>query len=258
MGAWGAALYADDTTCEVRDAYVENLKHGLSDTEAYERILNGYGDTLDDREVACLVYFGLADTAWKFGRLDAAVKVRALELLAQGGDLFVWERDAPEEAAARNRALSSLEARLLTEQPAPKPVKISKPKPKKIRTTAPVGTVFTRTLPSGYKAIFVLVGFYDDGKSVDPVFSVLRWRGHHVPSDSELREAAASPLQFSSGLGLMPHVGIFPQGRTSVMAGFEETEWSIGIEMPYDPYRAVFTFVERIAEDIDASFELPA
>lgn len=258
MGAWGAALYSDDTTREVRDAYVENLRHGLSDTEAYERILNGYSDTLNEPEIACLVYFGLADTAWKFGRLDDDIKTQALGLLAQGGDLFVWERDAPEEAAARKRALRTLETRLLSEQPARKPVKISKPKPKKIRTTAPVGTVFTRTLPSGYKAIFVLVGLFDDGKSVDPVFSVLRWRGYHVPSDSELREAAANPLQFPSGLGPMPHVGIFPQGRVSVMAGFEATGWSIGVEMPYDPNRAVFTFVERIAEDIDASFDIPA
>lgn len=54
MGACGAALYADDMTCEVRDAFVEHLRHGLSAGDATAAVLRGYGDTLDDLEVACL------------------------------------------------------------------------------------------------------------------------------------------------------------------------------------------------------------
>ncbi|KRB96474.1 hypothetical protein ASE26_25820 [Duganella sp. Root198D2] len=116
----------------MRDAYNENLKHGLSDMQAYERILHGYGDLLADHEVACLVYFALADTAWKAGRLHHDVKAKALELIGRGGDLAVWERDAPAEVAARKKSLRSLEQRLLSEQPAPMLIKVLKPRPKKI------------------------------------------------------------------------------------------------------------------------------
>jgi hypothetical protein len=255
MGAWGAALYSDDTTCDVRDAYVENLKHGLSDTEAYEKILHGYADLLNDREVACLVYFALADTAWKFGRLHADVKARALELISQNGDVFVWERDAPDEVPARKKALRSLETRLLSDQPAPKPIKVSKPKPKKIRTTAPVGSVYFMNLPSGYKALLVLVGFIDLGKSFDPVFSVLNWRGKSLPLQAELDEVARKTIPFQSGLGEEAHIGIIPKDeRKSVMACLEATGQFTEIEMPYSPESVVFQYVEGIAHQIDDHF----
>ncbi|MDR7376970.1 hypothetical protein J2X19_001628 [Rhodoferax ferrireducens] len=239
----------------MRDAYVENLKHGLSDTEAYERILRGYADLLDDREVACLVYFALADTAWKFGRLHKDVKARALELTRQGGDVFVWERDAPGEVPARRKALRSLETRLLSDQPAPKPIKVLKPKPKKIRTTAPVGSVFLLKLPNGYKAMLVLVGFIDLSRSVDPVFSVLNWLGTDLPSQVELDNAARTAMQFQSGLGDMAHIGILPEDeRKSVMADLEATGQSTATEMPYNPESFVFKFAEAIGNEISAHF----
>ena len=255
MGAWGAALYSDDTTCEVRDAYVENLKHGLSDTEAYERILHGYAELLDDREIACLVYFALADTAWKFGRLTTNVKARALDLIEQGADISEWECDAPDEVPARKKALRSLVKRLLSDQPVRKLIKVSKPKPKKIRTNAPVGSLFFLNLPNGYRALFVLVGFIDLGKSVDPVFSVLNWRGKELPPQMELEEAARETLPIQSGLGEQTHIGIFPTDeRKSVMACLDATGQSIAAQVPYSPERVVFKNIEAIADEIYAHF----
>ncbi|WP_426171150.1 hypothetical protein [Pseudoduganella sp. R-34] len=255
MGAWGPALYSDDTTCEVRDAYIENLKLGRSDTEAYEQILHGYADLADDREVMCLVYFALADTAWKYGRLHEHIRARALDLIGQGGDISVWERDAPGEVSARRKVLRTLEARLLSKQPEPRQIKVSKPKPKKIRCSAPVGSVFTLDLPSKYRAFLALVGFIDLGKSVDPVFSILDWRSHHLPSDAELNEAARKTLPVKSGLGDQAHWGIFPKDeRKNVMACLQQTRHSLTINMPYDPSKVVFTYPESLADDIDAHY----
>lgn len=255
MGAWGATLYSDDTTCEVRDAYVDNLKHGLSDTEAYERILHGYAELLDDREIASLVYFALADTAWKFGRLPANVKARALQLIEQGADISEWKRDAPDEVPARKKALRSLEKRLLSEQPARKLIKVSKPKPKKIRTNAPVGSVFFLDLPNGHKALLVLVGFMDLGKSVDPIFSVLNWRGKILPSQIALEDAARETVPIQSGLGEQAHIGIFPTDeRKSVMAWLDATGKSIAAKVPYNPEHVVFKNIEAIADEIHAHF----
>jgi hypothetical protein len=255
MGAWGTALYSDDTACQVRDSYIENLKHGKSDKEAYQSILNAYGDLLADREVACLVYFALADTAWKYGRLHQTIKAQALALIEDGGDVFVWERDSPKDAIARKRAIRSLEERLRSEQPEPKVVKITKPKPKKIRTTAPSGSVFLLHLPSGYMAALVLVGFLDLGKSIDPIFSVLNWRGERTPTETELHEGQRETLLFQSGLGEMAHVGIVTKDeRKSVMANLVATDQVIASTMPFDSERTVFFFVEGIAGRIDEHF----
>lgn len=255
MGAWGTGLYSDDTTCEVRDAYKENLQHGLSDTEAYERILDSYGDLIGDHEVACLVYFALADTAWKVGRLHHDIKEKALGLIRLGGDVAVWERDAAAEAPSRRKVLRTLELRLLSEQPAPKPIKKSTPKPKKIRTNAPVGSAFTLDLPSANKGLLVLVGFMDLGKSVDPVFSVLKWRGRSVPTQAMLDEAAKETIPVQSGLGPQAHWGIIPEDeRKNVMACLERISLSVTVEMPYDPTLVVFSYVEGLARDIDAHF----
>ena len=256
MGAWGAELYSDDTTCEVRDAYKENLKFGLSDTEAYQRILDGYGELIGDHEVACLVYFALADTSWKFGRLHDRIRTKALELIGQGGDIAVWERDAPAEVPVRTRVLRSLEQRLLSEQPEPKPIKVSKPKPKKIRTSAPIGSVFALSLPSANKAFLVLVGFLDLGKSIDPVFSVLDWRDENAPSQLMLDQAARKDtIHLQSGLGERAHWGIFVKDeRKNVMNCLEQTSLFVTVEMPYDPDQVVFSYVEALARDIDAHF----
>jgi hypothetical protein len=255
MGAWGAALYSDDTTCEVRDAYVLNLKHGLSDEEAYKQILDGYGDLLSDHEVACLVYFALADTAWKYGRLHHNVQSRALALIEAGGDVFVWQRDSPSDAAARRRAIATLEARLRSVQPPIKPVKISKPRPKKITTTDPVGTVYLLSLPAGHYAAMILVGFMELSKSIVPVFSVPNWRGLQAPTQRELDLASLDTLIFSSGLGPQKHIGILPDdGRTNVMSILLRTGISLEMTLRFDSDSVVFGNAEYLRTEINAHF----
>lgn len=256
MGAWGAALYADDTTCEVRDAFVDHLRQGLSAEDAGAAVLRGYGDTLANHEVACLVYFALADTAWKYGRLEAGVRARALELLSEGGDLAVWERDAPEDLNARRRALRTLEARLRSEPPSPRPIKRTQPRPKRIRTSAPIGAVFLLDLARGWKAMLVLVGQLDLGKSVDPVFTVPLWRARRAPTQQEVDAALASTMTFESGLGEQRHVGILPSdGRRNVMAHLEPTVLVARTPLPFDPDLAVFKNVEAIVGEIEARLD---
>jgi hypothetical protein len=255
MGAWGTALYSDDTTCEVRDAYVLNLKHGLSDDAAYKQILDGYGDLLADQEVACLVYFALADTAWKYGRLHPDVRSRALALIEAGGDVFVWQRDSPADAAARRRAITSLEARLRSAQPSVKPIKLSPPKPKKITTTDPVGTVYLLGLPAGHHVAMILVGFMELSKSIDPLFTVPNWRGHQAPAQHELDRSSLEPLIFSSGLGPQKHIGILPDDRRkSVMATLLRTGLSLGTKLPFDSDSVVFGNLGYIRTEINAHF----
>lgn len=254
MGAWGTGLYSDDTTCDVRDRYVRNLKDGRSSDDSCQEILDRYGDLLRDTETACLVYFALADTAWRYGRLNEAVKDRALSLLKSGGDIVVWERDAPSDAAARRRTLRELEKRLGTPQPAAKTVNVSQPKPRKIRTTEPIGSVFSLALPGQGFALLVLVGFMELEKSIDPVFSVMARR---IASLAELPDQITGDdktLAFSKSFPrVFEHVAILPKDeRRSILSGLERVEVSAVSPMPYERESTVWLSVGRMANEIDA------
>lgn len=255
MSAWGTALYADDTTCDVRDDYVNHLKHGLADAEAAQAILKQFGDLLQDREIACLVYFALADTAWKYGRLDQDIRQHALELIEQGGDVFVWERDAPSDAPARRRALAALKKRLLSQQPARKEVKLVKQAPKKVRTDAEIGTVFLLPLPDNFYAALVLIGYAELEKSIEPNFVALDWRGSNPPSEEELNSAANNVILFQSGLGPRMQVGILPKdGRKNPLDGMVMTSVKVKKAFSFERFDTVYISLGRMVDEINAHF----
>lgn len=129
MGSWGTSLYSEDTTCDVRDSYVDSLRDGLDAKRAIARVLRNYRDEVDDRESDCLVTFALAHTAWRHGRLTDALRRRALKLLASGGDVSRWERDAPFFAPKRRKVLAALRARLESPQPREKAIRRRRPAP---------------------------------------------------------------------------------------------------------------------------------
>lgn len=255
MGAWGTALYSDDTTCEVRDDYANHLKRGLTDAEAVQAVLNRFGALLEDREVACLVYFALADTAWKYGRLDQEMQRRALELIEQGGDVFVWERDATSDAPARRRTLAALKKRLLSGQPARKEVKVAKRAPKKVRTVAGIGTVFLLPAKDSLHAALVLIGYAELEKSIEPNFVALEWRGGNSPSEEELGSASSNVILFQSGLGPRMQVGILPKdGRKNPLNGMVMTAIKLKTAFPFERFNTVYISLARIVDEVNAHF----
>jgi hypothetical protein len=257
MSAWGTGLYSDDTTCDVRDDYVQNLKHGLSSEESSQKILDRYGDLLQKKEIACLVYFALADTAWRYGRLNETIKDRALSLLESGGDVFVWERDAPRSAASRQRVLRGLKKRLGTPQPVEKSVNASTPKPKKIRTTAPIGSVFSLALPSKSFALLVLVGYVQLEESIDPVFSVMDRRFSSPAQLPEQINGSDTTLLFSKSFHRpFRHVAILPKDeRRSILSGLEPVNMEVPFDIPYERDSTVWLTVGRIANEVDKHIE---
>lgn len=104
------------------------------------------------------MYFALADTSWKYGRLLPSVRHRALQLMAADGDAHVWDRDSPASAPKRRRVLGALRKCLESPVPSRKPIRIQKSRPRKIRMHAPVGSVFLLPLPNQRHAAIVLVG----------------------------------------------------------------------------------------------------
>lgn len=253
MSAWGTGLFSDDTTCDVRDSYVKNLKAGLTDLKATEEILSRFSGLLTDTQVACLVYFALADTQWRYGRLDPHIKKEALSLLASGGDVHFWEQDAPADAAARKKVLAALRQRLESDPKPRRPIKVELPKPLRTRTDAELGTIFLLPLPLQAFAALVLVGHCDTGyKTMEPVFSVLNWKGKHQPSHDEVRDLDFVAVQ-GDELGPTTNIGFFcSDARMNPIADFVRTSIVYPDAPPYCG-RASFTGKERMIARIESA-----
>lgn len=125
MGAWGTGLYANDTTCDVRDTYMEYLQDQLDDQSAYEKIMREFSDCVNSEDEAPLFWYALAETQWKTGRLTQEVRDMALDWITKGGGLELWE-ESPGKGAGWKKTLDKLKEKL--ESPVPKRKNIRKPK----------------------------------------------------------------------------------------------------------------------------------
>ena len=110
MGAWGSKLYANDTTCDVRDTYLDFLQDQLSNKESYEKTLDKYIEYIGDDEEP-LFWFALAETQWKVGRLMPAVKENALHWIEKSTDRNFFPGH-PFNVAIWNKELLNLKDKL--------------------------------------------------------------------------------------------------------------------------------------------------
>lgn len=123
MGAWGSGLYANDSTCDVRDSYMKFLQEGLENREAYEKTLEEFQEYIEDQDEPFL-WFALAETQWRTGRLLPEVKKKALEWIDKDGGMELWEESA-NGGSGWKKTLQNLECKLLSPMPPEK--KIRKP-----------------------------------------------------------------------------------------------------------------------------------
>ena len=96
MGAWATSLYANDTTCDIREEYVDKLKRGKTNEEATLELIEQNREIQGDVEEEPLFWFALADTQWNYGRLLPNVKERAVFFLEKREELDRW-KDAGEK-----------------------------------------------------------------------------------------------------------------------------------------------------------------
>jgi len=124
MGFWGSGLYANDTTSDVRDSYMEYLMDQLSDQDAYDKILEKFSEYFEDNDEGPLVWYALADTQWKVGRLCPEVREKALYWIEHNGGLEPW-LDTPSKGKGWLKTLDKLREKLNT--PMPKRKNVRKP-----------------------------------------------------------------------------------------------------------------------------------
>ena len=112
MGFWGSSLYANDTTCDVHDSYIGYLEQGISNEEAYEKVLDEFQEYMGDEEEP-LFWYALAETQWKLGRLRPEVKEKALEWIENDGGMSLWEESA-NKGAGWKKTILKLQEKLLS------------------------------------------------------------------------------------------------------------------------------------------------
>lgn len=192
MGAWGPAIFSDDTACDVRSEYRELLEDQISDEEATRRVIEAY-QHLDDDERHVL-WLALAAAQSQLGRLDDGVKRRALEIIDEGHGLQLWEEAGANELAKRKSALAKLRKNLVGPQPARKTVR----RPWRHVTDLEPGDVLAFTT-NGQVDLLRVLRVDDERVGAAPIVEWLDWSGADVPSARRLRRL--KPRARASDLG---------------------------------------------------------
>ncbi|OOR05675.1 MarR family transcriptional regulator [Bacillus mycoides] len=116
MGAWGTGLFDDDTTCDVKDQFIDYLDEGNSAEEATKLVLEEYLDEFDideDLEEMSLVFIGLAAIQLEKGCIQDEVRSNAITLIERGADLELWEEAGEEDYDERKKVLNTLKQQLI-------------------------------------------------------------------------------------------------------------------------------------------------
>lgn len=126
MGNWGAGIFQNDVSDDVKTDYKNKLKMGKSDEVSLQEILTENAEILNDEEDKFDLWFALASVMSDLGRLTTEVSAIAVQLIDNGGDLFRFE-DNKSEMKKRKAVLEKLREKLVGEQPERKKIPVVKP-----------------------------------------------------------------------------------------------------------------------------------
>lgn len=125
MGTWGAGIYQNDISEDIRDDYKNKLKAGISDIDALNEILTDGIEYSEDDDDKFDFWFALASIMSDMGRLTEDVKNTAIELIDSGEDLLRF-KDNKRELKMRKVELEKLRNKLVGEQPERKKIPVAK------------------------------------------------------------------------------------------------------------------------------------
>ncbi|MEH3033484.1 MAG: DUF4259 domain-containing protein [Aeromicrobium erythreum] len=187
MGAWGPAIFSDDTACDIRSDYRELLEDGVDDAEATRRVIADH-QYLDDDQ-AHVLWLALAAAQSALGRLDDSVKSEALRVIDEGIGLELWAEAGTKELASRKAALIKLRKTLTGPQ---------KPRSKVRRPWSHVtdlspGDVLAYTLPDGKRAIFRVAKLDAQRSGTAPILRRLDWGKASLPSGRKVAKLKPLP-----------------------------------------------------------------
>jgi hypothetical protein len=96
MGAWGAGIFQNDVSEDLKSDYVKKLKLGKTDEEALNEIIEDYKDMTDDPDDEIDFWFALSLIMHKYGRLTDFVKDKTLSIIESGSDIERWQDNKTE------------------------------------------------------------------------------------------------------------------------------------------------------------------
>jgi hypothetical protein len=181
VGSWGTAIFSDDTASDIRGEYRELLEDQVPDAEATQRVIAAYEHLDADEEH--LLWIALAATQSPLGRLEEAVKARALDVIDTGRGLELWAEAGEKELAKRQAVLAKLRAQLTGPQPARRAVR----RPWRHETDLLPGDVLSFTASNGQMALFRVARVDDERVGAAPIVEELDWSGRTLPAAWRLR-----------------------------------------------------------------------
>jgi hypothetical protein len=199
MGAWGTAIFSDDTACDIRDEWRDAILEGLGAEEATARLIASFDGWLNENASRRLFWMALAAAQMETGRLLPDVRDRALKIIDSGGDIDRWHEDGDESLAKqRARVLERLAAKLRGPQPKPKRLR----RPVALLVPLDVGdVVLVRARDDEERNVLVLVvaQHRETRNEIDPVVVPLDWIGERLPTIAQLSRLALLPDPISPG-----------------------------------------------------------
>jgi len=220
----GPGIFSDDTARDIRDEFRDLIGEGLAGDEATRRLIEHWGDLVEDPDVRTVFWLSLAATQWSVGRLEDSVRDQALRIIEDGSDLARWDSDR-----RRRAALEKLERQLRSPQPPMKKIR------KRYVQTCEwqIGEVLAYIQPSGNRVLFRVVGYHEDLGGRAPICEILECPAGHLPSP---KEAATLPAR-------RPLIPI-PGGRDCAMLGATSER-----QIPRDRIRSIYRPTEPSASD---------
>jgi hypothetical protein len=185
MGTWGTAIFSDDLAADVRNDWRDAIAGGHSPEEATEGLVAEYANSIGDFDEGPKFWFALAATQAATGRLQDAVRDRALALIDAGGDVALFAAEDPKLGARREAALRALAATLRGPQKAP--TRITQPRPQ--LTPLAVGDVIRVRGDRGIHSVYFVVVAHAEGwppGSTWPVLAGFLWQEAATPSNAAL------------------------------------------------------------------------
>jgi hypothetical protein len=208
MGTWDVGLFADDTALDVRDAWIEPVRRGRISADVTAEIIGAFG-TEDP-----VVWLALAETQWRWGRLEDSVRDRVIALIDSDEALGEWA-GTPYEAG-RRRVLRALRRKLESAPPPPKTIK----PPARFDTEWERGEVVGYRLTDDKWTLIHVIGHDPDYGGRAPICVFLDYVGDARPEPSEiarvrLRRAKHNPVAWTQQtVARVIERGIVPPGTT--------------------------------------------
>ncbi len=189
MGAWGPAVFSDDTALDVRTTYRSALEDGLSDEAARERVLTGFARALTDPDEGPVVWLALALTQWQLGRLDPETQREAVSIIDSGRGLARWQEQGGNAVLRCQAALVKVRAQLLAPQPQLRVVR--RPTPK-VTDLVP-GDVLARRAADGTLTLWRVLELRTSREYVSPLLVPLAYSGQTLPDLDAIAQLADQP-----------------------------------------------------------------